>query len=107
MPAAAVTPADLPPEATVVDVREPDEWAAGHVEGSLHLPLGQLTARAGELPPGRLVLVCRSGARSAQAADWLVDTQSRAAVNLDGGLQAWRDSGRPLVTDAGQPGTVA
>jgi rhodanese-related sulfurtransferase len=92
--------------AAVLDVREPMEWVAGHVEGSRHIPMSQLLARAQEIPTDRqLLVVCRSGHRSAQVAMWL-NSQGVDAVNLDGGLDAWAASGRPLVDDAGRPGTV-
>lgn len=87
--------------ALAVDVREPEEWAAGHVEGSLWIPLGQLQARAGELPRDRpLVVVCRSGSRSAYAADALV-AAGWDARNLAGGLHAWAAAGLPLAPAGG------
>ena len=87
--------------AVAVDVREPEEWAAGHVEGSLWIPLGELQARAGELPRDRpLVIVCRSGSRSAYAADALV-AAGWDASNLAGGLHAWAAAGLPLVPAGG------
>jgi rhodanese-related sulfurtransferase len=93
--------------ARLLDVREPEEWQAGHVEGSQHVPLGELPARAGEVPHGeQVVVVCRSGARSAQATAYLA-ARGVDAVNLDGGLQAWAAAGRPLVRDDGGPPHVA
>ena len=93
-------------DATILDVREDDEWAAGHIAGSTHVPLSQLPARAADIPAADpLVVVCRVGARSAQVAAWLLG-QGRQAVNLTGGLDAWAAAGRPLVTDAGGPGFV-
>lgn len=87
--------------AVAVDVREPEEWAAGHVEGSLWIPLGELQARAGELPRDRpLVIVCRSGSRSAYAADALV-AAGWDASNLAGGLHAWAAAGLPLAPAGG------
>lgn len=99
----SVTASTLPPGVAIIDVREDDEWAAGHVEGSRHLPMSALPARVGELPAGDLVVVCRSGHRSGQVAGWLA-SQGRSAANLTGGLQGWADQGRPLVTDDGRPG---
>ena len=87
--------------ALAVDVREPEEWQAGHVDGSLWIPLGELQARAGELPRDRpLVIVCRSGARSGYAADALVAAGYEAS-NLAGGLHAWAAAALPLVPDGG------
>jgi rhodanese-related sulfurtransferase len=92
--------------ATILDVREDDEWEAGHVAGSTHVPLSQLPARAADIPDtDPLVVVCKVGGRSAQVTAWLRG-QGRDATNLAGGLQAWAGAGRPLVTDAGTPGTV-
>jgi rhodanese-related sulfurtransferase len=84
-----------------VDVREQGEWAAGHIDGALWIPLGDLAERAGELPDGPLALVCRSGARSGMAADWLhrggVD-----ASNMVGGMLAWHAAGLPLEPEDGR-----
>ena len=87
--------------ALAVDVREPEEWEAGHVDGSLWIPLGELQDRAGELPRDRpLVIVCRSGSRSGYAADALV-AAGYDASNLAGGLHAWAAAALPLVPAGG------
>ena len=87
--------------AVAVDVREQQEWEAGHVDGSLWIPLGELQARAGELPRDRpLVIVCRTGARSGYAADALV-AAGYDASNLAGGLFAWTAAALPLTPDGG------
>ena len=102
-----VVAADVPDDATILDVREDDEWAAGHIAGSVHVPLSQLPGRAADIPPtDPLLVVCKVGARSARVTAWLAG-QGRDAANLAGGLNAWADAGRPLVTDDGGPGTVA
>ena len=89
----------LPAALAVLDVREDDEWVAGHIDGALHIPLMQVPARMHELPPDQQVLVvCRVGARSAQATAYL-QAQGVDAVNLAGGLVAWARAGRPLVAD--------
>jgi rhodanese-related sulfurtransferase len=99
-------PDPVPDEVLVLDVREHDEWEAGHVAGSLHVPLQELGGRYVELPVDRQTLVvCRVGSRSAYATGFLVQ-QGVDAVNLEGGLAAWMRAGRPLVTDDGQPGVV-
>jgi rhodanese-related sulfurtransferase len=96
-----VEPARVPPEAVLLDVRESEEWQAGHIEGAVHIPLGQLPTRLGELPPdGEIVVVCRSGARSAQAVAWL-NQNGADAVNLGGGMGAWWAAGLPMVSDSG------
>src|SRR5690349_4580630 len=73
--------------ALLLDVREPDEWAVGHSPTARHLPLARLGLAA--LPTGRtIVTVCRSGTRSAQAAEAL--TRAGLEVrNLTGGMRAW------------------
>ena len=102
-----VVATDVPEGVAILDVREDDEWAAGHIAGSVHVPLSQLPARADDIPPtDPLVVVCRVGSRSARVTAWLAG-QGRQVANLAGGLDAWADAGRPLVTDDGRPGTVA
>lgn len=77
--------------AQLIDVREPDEVAAGSLPGALNIPLGDLGSRLGELDPSiRTVVLCRSGGRSAQAASLLVEAGFADVVNLDGGLLAAR-----------------
>lgn len=93
--------------ALLVDVREQHEWDAGHADGAIHLPLSELEGRVGELPAGRrVVLICRSGARSMNAAKFL-GQHGHDTVNLAGGSRAWVAEGLPFVTDGGVPGTVA
>ncbi|UOY01321.1 rhodanese-like domain-containing protein [Blastococcus sp. PRF04-17] len=85
-------------EAVLLDVRETAEVAAGRIAGSTHIPLGQLTARAFELDRTRPVItVCRSGGRSAQAAQFL-GAQGFDVANLAGGMTAWTADGRPVTT---------
>ncbi len=94
-------------DAVLLDVREPWEWRAGHVEGAVHIPLGSLPARVDELDgDAPVVVACRSGGRSAQATAWL-DHNGFDAANLDGGMEAWHEAGLPLVDDGGGPGEVA
>jgi rhodanese-related sulfurtransferase len=87
--------------ALVVDVREPVEWDAGHISGAMLIPLGELGTRAGELPRDRrMVIVCRTGSRSAYAADALHGAGYDVA-NLRGGLFAWAAGSLPLEPDDG------
>jgi rhodanese-related sulfurtransferase len=95
-------PDPLPEGLLVLDVREDDEWEAGHVADSLHIPLMSLDVRYAELGSGQLLVVCRWGHRSAHATAYLVE-QGFDAVNLEGGLMAWQAAGRPLVTETGRP----
>jgi rhodanese-related sulfurtransferase len=108
IPTASVSgvPDPLPEGLLVLDVREDDEWQAGHVAGSLHIPLMELGNRYGELPDAEQTLVvCRVGNRSAYAAGFLIQ-QGIDAVNLAGGLVAWEVAGRALVADHDQPPQV-
>jgi rhodanese-related sulfurtransferase len=91
--------------ALLLDVREPDEWAAGHIADAVHAPLGDL--HPGEIARDRVVVaVCRSGNRSGKAAAAL--THAGVDVrNLAGGMKAWAVAGLPIARDDGQPGTVA
>lgn len=93
-------PHPLPEGLTVLDVREPVEWAHGHIEGALHIPLGTLTTRVDELPAGQTLVVCKVGGRSAQAVMWL-QQQGHDVVNLDGGMLDWEAAGRPMVSETG------
>lgn len=111
IPTAAVggVPDPLPEGLLVLDVREDDEWAAGHVAGSLHVPLTYLGQRYADLAEllaaDQTLVVCRSGHRSAYAAGFLLQ-QGFDAVNLEGGLLAWHVAGRPLVADGDGPAGV-
>ena len=97
---------DLPADAVILDVREDDEWAAGHVEGATHVPLGEVPARLGELPDADpLYVICRSGNRSGRAVAWL-GQQGIETVNVAGGMRAWAASGRPMVADTGAPTVI-
>lgn len=88
----------------VLDVREPDEWAAGHMAGAVHVPLGELDPAT--VPEGTpIVVVCRSGNRSSKAATALQES-GRDVFNMAGGMKAWQQAGLPVVTDTGEPGTV-
>lgn len=90
----------------LLDVRQDDEWQAGHIDGAQHIPLSELADRLGELPSGRsIVAVCRSGSRSATAVRGLRQL-GYSAENLDGGVTAWSRAGLPLVDGAGRPGRV-
>ena len=92
--------------ALVLDVREDDEWAAGHVVDSVHISMGELGARLDELPAERrIVAVCRTGARSGAITEALA-SRGFDVVNLAGGLQAWVAEGFPLVGADGLPGAV-
>jgi len=101
----AVTAA-LAEGAFLLDVREPEEWDAGHAPEARHVPLGLLPDRLTEFEGvGPIVVVCRSGARSALATEWL-QTAGYDAANLVGGMQEWAHAGLAVVTDGGDAGRV-
>ena len=82
--------------ALVLDVREPDEYEEGHIEGAYLLPLGQLPRRVLEVPRDRpVVCICAVGGRSGRATEWL-RSQGIDAVNLRGGMRAWMMAGLPV-----------
>lgn len=82
----------------VFDVREPDEYVEGHVPGAPLVPLGDVAERVDEFPTDREVLIiCKSGGRSARAAEHL-RAQGVDAVNVAGGTMAWIEAGNPVVT---------
>ena len=82
----------------VLDVRNPDEYVAGHVSGAVLIPLGELAARVSEVPAGDpLYVICAVGGRSLTAAQAL-DRAGYSAVSVAGGTKAWIKSGRPVVT---------
>jgi len=74
----------------VLDVREAEELAICHLEGSLHIPMAEIPVRTDELPTGHLLIViCHHGARSQIVVDFLRRAGFDNAVNLDGGIEAW------------------
>ena len=92
--------------AYLLDVREVNEWVAGHAAEADHVALAAIPDRARELPADRtIVIICRSGVRSQRAAEYL-RIRGLDAVNLAGGMRAWADRGLDVVTDDGGPGTV-
>lgn len=91
----------VPSDAILLDVRENDEWAAGHAENAVHIPMGEIVSRISELPEGGPVhVVCRVGGRSAQVTQYLI-AQGIDAVNVNGGMLDWEAAGRPVVGDGG------
>ena len=94
---AQITPADARtllaergPAGILLDVREPSEYAHVHVEGSLHIPMGQIANRLGELDSGHTyVVMCHHGGRSQQVALFLASRGYDQVANLAGGIDAW------------------
>jgi rhodanese-related sulfurtransferase len=93
----------------ILDVREPYEWAAGHIERAIHVPLGELMAggEGGRLDPGKPVaVICRSGNRSELGA-LMLQARGFEAQNVSGGMEEWAKLGLPFESDEGGPGKVA
>jgi len=87
-----------PAETIVLDVREPEEYEHGHVPGAINLPQADLASRLDEIPRDcPLVLICRSGARSLRAAQFLRQVGFEQVTNVRGGTEAWRAAGKPLA----------
>ncbi|MDT4986422.1 MAG: hypothetical protein QOI74_516 [Micromonosporaceae bacterium] len=103
-----VDPAQVPAGAYLLDVRESDEWAAGHAPQAHHVPMYDVPSRLDEIPAdGDVVVVCRVGARSAQVVGYLLAAGRTNVANLDGGMLAWVRAGRPIVTEHGGVAQVA
>ena len=103
----SVTATDVQPGAYLLDVREPDEWAAGHAPDAHHLPMMEIPQRISEIPTDtEVVVVCRSGGRSGQVVSYLLGNGWDNVRNLDGGMQSWAAAGRAVVSADGQPPRV-
>jgi rhodanese-related sulfurtransferase len=85
--------------AFILDVRQPEEWNEFHIPGSTLIPLDQLALRVDELPHDQeIVVVCRSGNRSAQGRDILLDAGFTQVTSMAGGVAQWRAAGYPTVS---------
>jgi rhodanese-related sulfurtransferase len=111
-PVPSVEVEDVPLEAApqLLDVREDEEWQAGHIEAAVHVPMNQLPNKLHYEPQTvrrdePVVVVCRSGSRSAHVTAWLVQ-QGFDARNLAGGMHAWASAGRPMRSSDGRPPEV-
>ena len=87
-------------EIVLVDVRTPEEFSAGHIEGAVNMPLEELDPKAVPQEAGKeTVLYCRSGRRSAAAAEQMTAATGETATHLEGGIEAWEEAGEPVVSD--------
>lgn len=85
--------------AFILDVREPSEWTQFHISGATLIPLGSLPNRLNEVPKDRdVVVVCRTGIRSAQGRDILLKAGFTRVTSMTGGLTQWQAQGMPLAT---------
>jgi rhodanese-related sulfurtransferase len=99
--------AGLPAGVYLLDVREDEEWVAGHAPDAVHIPLGQLGGRTDEVPQDREVyVICRAGSRSAYAAQAL-GAGGWNAINVSDGMQGWASAGLPMVSESGSEPYVA
>ena len=90
----------LPDDARFLDIREQDEWDRGHAPNALHIPMNELPGRLDELAPlleadGPVVVTCRSGGRVSRVLPWL-EVNGYEVANLQGGMRAWHEAGRPM-----------
>ncbi|GAA1786283.1 rhodanese-like domain-containing protein [Luedemannella flava] len=103
----AVTATQVGDDDFLLDVRDDDEWHAGHVDGAHHVPMMELLARLDEVPQDRdVVVVCKVGGRSAQVTAYLNANGWERVRNLDGGMLAWVGAGRPMVSEDGHAARV-
>jgi glyoxylase-like metal-dependent hydrolase (beta-lactamase superfamily II)/rhodanese-related sulfurtransferase len=92
-----------PPNAVVLDVREPEEFSRAHVAGAVNIPQADLATRLDEIPRDRPILtICQSGMRSVRSAQFLRQQGYQNVASVVGGTSAWRAAGRPVeATDTG------
>ncbi|GAA4856247.1 rhodanese-like domain-containing protein [Saccharopolyspora rosea] len=98
-------PTELPDGSVLLDVREHEEWRAGHAPGAVHIPMSEIVQRLDDIPEAdQLYVVCRSGGRSAKVTAYL-NANGWDAVNVERGMNGWAATGRPLVSDdpSGEP----
>jgi rhodanese-related sulfurtransferase len=92
--------------AFLLDVREDDEWDAGHAPEAVHVAMGLVSERIDEIPKdGTVVCICRVGGRSGSVAGALAGA-GYDVRNVDGGMLAWELAGYPVVTDGGATGRI-
>lgn len=85
--------------AFILDVRQPEEWVEGHIPGATLIPLGELASRVSEVPQGQeIVVVCRSGNRSQQGRDILLQAGFEQVTSMAGGVNQWAAAGYDTVS---------
>jgi rhodanese-related sulfurtransferase len=107
----ALPPDTVPAGTLLLDVREDDEWVAGHIAGAVHAPMSRLPQQLHDQPDllgvdDTIVVVCKVGSRSAHVTAWLRQ-QGYDAANLAGGMLAWAAARRPMQSSDGRPPHVA
>lgn len=102
-----VAVAQIADNAYVLDVREEDEWSAGHAPEAHHIPMMEIPSRLAEVPTeGDVVVICRSGGRSGQVVGYLLGNGWANVRNVAGGMHDWAAAGRPMASENGQPARV-
>jgi rhodanese-related sulfurtransferase len=103
-PVPTVAVDQVPAGALLLDVREDEEWIAGHIDGAVHIPMYELPDWLASDPPEpdrALYVICKVGSRSALVATWL-NQQGYQAFNVEGGMMAWANSRRPMISTTGE-----
>ena len=99
----------IPDGAFLLDVREDDEWAAGHAPDAVHIPMRRVGVEAAAVLPkdmtSPIAVVCKAGGRSAKVTELLVE-HGYNAVNVNGGMLAWERAGLPMVSETAAPPEV-
>lgn len=93
----------------ILDVREPSEYAAAHIDGVPLVPLGELAGRVEELQQHKdemILIICRGGVRSAKACLILERAGFKDPVNIAGGMTAWKKQGLPFIDGSQDPATA-
>jgi rhodanese-related sulfurtransferase len=86
------------PDLVLLDVRTASEYEEGHIEGAVNIPVQELSVRFDELSPeDELLIYCRTGNRSAQAVDILLDLGFTKIYHMDEGIKGWTEAGYPVV----------
>lgn len=93
-----ITVTEVPNDAQLIDVREPTEFTHIRAAGAVNIPLSEFVVRADEIDPDQdIYLICRSGGRSSQAAEYLEHARGWDGIyNVLGGTQAWVETGLPV-----------
>lgn len=94
-------------DAVLLDVREPNEFVAGHAPGAVNVPMGEVRARLAEIPRGEdpVLVICKMGARSQKVAEFLASVDI-PAMNVVGGTTAWAQAAHALVSETGEEAAV-
>lgn len=98
-------PGTLPEGFVLLDVREQNEWDAGHAPNARSFPMSKIPGNLEQFPKENTLVICRTGGRSSQLTEWLALKDIRV-WNVRDGMVGWRLAGHPIVKDDGTPGTV-